>query len=211
MLNHLLVIEDRRARHVFFPEALEPRFRLVRFQRFADESEHRLDVRDTFFDGFETGIRRQLGPIQRADHPLIAVVSGDGSRTLGMAARPSVGFVSNLGKGMRCIHSNPLLGDVPPGATVEARALLPFVNGAFAVWTMFLMRGLGRGSTRSRKWVIRLQLGWIALAAIDLLLAYFLADRGLEPVPLITRMLIPTLLIYLLRRPSVRAGFGITP
>jgi hypothetical protein len=68
-------------------------------------------------------------PSQRADHPLIALVSADGRRTVGMASRPSVGFVSNLDRDMRCLHSNPLLGDVPPGATVEMKALVLFLNG----------------------------------------------------------------------------------
>lgn len=83
------------------------------------------------------------------------------------------------------------------------------LNGFFAVWTMFLMRGVGRRSRRSRSWIIRLQIGWILLAVIDLLLAVILADRGLEPVPVITRLLVPSLLIYLLRRPAVRALFEV--
>jgi hypothetical protein len=65
-------------------------------------------------------------PPQRADHPLIAVVSADGRRTVGMASKPTAGFVSNLDSDMRCLHSNPLLGDVPPGATVEVKTLLLF-------------------------------------------------------------------------------------
>lgn len=88
---------------------------------------------------------------------------------------------------------------------------LAVLNGVFAVWTMFLMRGIGKSSARARKWTIRLQVGWIALALIDLLLAILMADRGLEPVPVITRVLIPGLVIHMLRRPPVRYLFGLEP
>lgn len=88
---------------------------------------------------------------------------------------------------------------------------LALLNGVFAVWTMFLMRGIGRTSARARKWTIRLQIGWIILATIDFLLAIFMADRGLEPVPVITRILIPGLIIHLLRRRAVRFLFGLAP
>ena len=87
---------------------------------------------------------------------------------------------------------------------------LPLLNGVFAIWTMFLMRGIGNRGPRARLWTIRLQIGWIGLAVIDLLLAAFLADRGLEPVPVLTRLLVPTLLIHLLRRPTVRALFEVS-
>lgn len=93
------------------------------------------------------------------------------------------------------------------GAASANLVALPALNGGFAVWTMFLMRGLGRESARARRWVMRLQVGWLGLAAIDLALAGMLADRGLEPVPVVTRMLIPLLIIRLLRAPDPRQRF----
>lgn len=93
------------------------------------------------------------------------------------------------------------------GAASPTMVGLPVLNGFFAVWTMTLMRGIGRGSERARRWTVRLQFGWIGLAVVDLLLAALLASRGLEPVPIITRLLVPVLLIHLLNRPSVRALF----
>ncbi len=87
-------------------------------------------------------------------------------------------------------------------------AVLPILNATFAVWTMMLMRGVGRLSARARKWTIRLQVGWLLLAAVDMAFAILMADRSLEPVPVITRILLPAILIYLLRRPDVRTRFS---
>ncbi len=85
---------------------------------------------------------------------------------------------------------------------------LTVVNGLFATWTALLLRGIRLASPRARKWTLRLQIGWIGLATIDLLLAVLLADRALEPVPIITRMLIPTLVILVLRRPVMTGMLG---
>ena len=81
-------------------------------------------------------------PAQRADHPLIALVSRDGRSTAGMAGKPAAGFVSNLDEGMRCLHSNPLLGDVAPGAEVEIRTLVLFAEG-----------GLEDAAARADRWL----------------------------------------------------------
>ena len=94
------------------------------------------------------------------------------------------------------------------GLVSFALAFLPILNAVFALWTMMLMRGIGRLSARARTWTLRLQVGWIALAAVDMAFAMLMADRSLEPVPVITRILLPAVLIYLLRRPDVRSRFS---
>lgn len=66
--------------------------------------------------------------------------------------------------------------------------------------TVLAYRGLGRQSERSRRWLVRFQRAWILVGAVDLLLAIFLAGRGLELVPTLTRFVLPWVLIRFLRR-----------
>ncbi len=78
-----------------------------------------------------------------------------------------------------------------------------------AVTTLVLARRI-RGRRRStRRWILAIEVGWIALATVDLLLAVFLADRGLTPVGFMVRMALPGSIVWLLRRPAARAAFGI--
>jgi hypothetical protein len=93
------------------------------------------------------------------------------------------------------------------GLTMAAFVL----TGLATVVTLVLPRGLRRRSRRARKTVVVLQSLWLVSAAIDLLLAIFLARRGLEPVPTITRIVIPIAVFRILRRAQVRAAFGVKP
>lgn len=82
--------------------------------------------------------------------------------------------------------------------------------GAAAV-TLGLARQLGRRSRRGRKAAIWIELVVLLFATVDLLLAVALARRGLELVPVMTRIVLPTAVIRLLRRREVLAEFGLPP
>ena len=82
--------------------------------------------------------------------------------------------------------------------------------GAAGLTTVFYI-GLGRRSPRARRWLIRFQVGWIAFASIDLLLAIFLAGRVLAPIPLLTRIVLPYAIFRMLRKPAVQAEFWAAP
>ena len=90
-----------------------------------------------------------------------------------------------------------LMGSPTPGV----------VTGIAAMLTIVLYVGLGRRSPRSRKWLVRFQVGWIIFGTIDLLLAVFLANRSLAMVPMLTRFVLPYAIFRILRKPHVRAEF----
>lgn len=80
-----------------------------------------------------------------------------------------------------------------------------------AGWAMLLLlaaRGIGRRSRRARKIALTAMLAMVVWALLDMALAIFLARRGLEIVPLLTRIVIPVAVWRILRRPWVRAEFG---
>lgn len=80
-----------------------------------------------------------------------------------------------------------------------------------AVVTLVVYIGIGRRSDRSRRWLRRLQRGWIALGLLDLGLALFLAQRILEPMALLTRLVLPYVILRLIRRPDVAIEFWPAP
>lgn len=92
-----------------------------------------------------------------------------------------------------------------------AVAPLILLNLAAATLTLIAARGVVRRSRRSRRLAITLE--WIVLtfALVDLLLAALLAQRGLELVPLLTRIVVPFMIIRLLRHREIRAEFGLGP
>lgn len=89
-------------------------------------------------------------------------------------------------------------------------AAAPLVLAAViaAAGTLWLVQGIGRRSKRARKFAIWLQVGILIVAALDLLLAILLAQRSLELVPTLTRVVLPLTVFRLLRKPDVRAEFG---
>lgn len=91
------------------------------------------------------------------------------------------------------------------GPVAAPIALFGFLTAAGTLW---LVRGIGRRSKKARKVAIWLQVGILIVAAVDLLLAIFLAQRGLELVPTLTRVVLPVTVFRLLRKPDVRAEFG---
>ncbi len=97
-------------------------------------------------------------------------------------------------------------------AAMGGLTLVAFVlTGMGAMLTLLMPRGLRRRSRRARRTVVVLQILWLISATIDVLLALLLARRGLEPVPTLTRIVLPISLWRLLRRPQVRAAFGVKP
>ena len=80
-----------------------------------------------------------------------------------------------------------------------------------AIITVWLYIGLGRRSPRARKWLIRVQIAWITIGVIDLLLAIFVAQRFLEPIPLLTRFVLPYAIFRMLRTHVVQAEFWQAP
>lgn len=97
-------------------------------------------------------------------------------------------------------------------AAMGGLTLAAFIlTGAATILTLLLPAPLRRRSRRARKTTVVLQVLWLAAATIDLLLAAFLARRGLEPVPTITRVVVPVAIFRILRRPQVRTVFGVKP
>lgn len=93
------------------------------------------------------------------------------------------------------------------GAPLSAAVV---VTAGGAIMTLWLAAAVVRRSRRARKLALILQLGWLSFAAVDMLLAGFLTQRGLELVPVLTRIVLPLAIVVILRRREVRAWFGIT-
>lgn len=84
------------------------------------------------------------------------------------------------------------------------------VLGLVGATTAFiLVRGVGRRSRVARKVTLWLQAGILLVALIDSGLAIVVAQRGLELVPTLTRVVLPISIFVLLRRDPVRREFGL--
>ena len=90
-------------------------------------------------------------------------------------------------------------------------ALVVVLTGGAAFLTLMSARGVVRRSRRARTTAIWLEGFVLAFAVVDLILAILLAKRGLELVPVLTRIVLPIAVIRLLRRRQVRAEFGLGP
>ena len=77
--------------------------------------------------------------------------------------------------------------------------------------TLALLIGIRRRWRRARTVTVSLQVLWLVGATLDLLLAAFLARRGLELVPTLTRIVLPFALFRIMRKPQVREAFGARP
>ena len=96
-------------------------------------------------------------------------------------------------------------------ATGGVLAPLAVVNLIGAVVTLRMASQIGFGSRRTRKITVLLQVGWLLFAAIDLALALFITQRGLELVPLLTRVVLPLTIFRMLRTQRARDLFGVGP
>lgn len=92
-------------------------------------------------------------------------------------------------------------------------AVAPLVglNLLAATLTLTAARGVSRRSRRSRRLALTLEWVVLAFALVDFLLAVALAQRGLELVPMLTRVVLPLAVIRMLRLREIRAEFGLGP
>lgn len=85
------------------------------------------------------------------------------------------------------------------------------LNLCLASMTLFLANRITRRGRKARRTVLWLQYGWLAIAAVDLLLSLFMTQRLLEPVPTLTRIVVPIALVRTLRSPHARLLFNVPP
>ena len=78
-----------------------------------------------------------------------------------------------------------------------------------AVLTLYLAARVGRRGRAVRRLILGLQLGWLLFATIDLFLTLAMAQRTLELVPIMTRIVLPVAIFRMLRRPRARDAFGV--
>jgi hypothetical protein len=88
-----------------------------------------------------------------------------------------------------------LVGGVAMGAMGPA-----VLTGGAALLTLALYARLGRRSRRAHTTLRWLQIGWVAFGVIDLVAALLLARRGLGPVAMLVRFLLPIAILRLARR-----------
>lgn len=72
-------------------------------------------------------IERSWAAREQADIPLIATVSEDGRRVIGLAFDNAYKIMTNCG--IPCIHADPQFADCPDGETREIRGRIYFVEG----------------------------------------------------------------------------------
>ena len=112
------------------------------------------------------------------------------------------------------------------GAVAVASAFQVLLFGAFlgaplgvvmvlgvgaAALTLVLAARVTTRSRRARRFPVVTQVLWLGLALVDLLLAIFLASRGLGLVPTLTRVVLPIAILRLLHDPGVLAEFRVIP
>ena len=98
------------------------------------------------------------------------------------------------------------------GAFLGAPLLVLILLGTgAAVLTLALGAAVVRRSRKARRILVILEVLWMIGAAVDLLLSLFLAKRGLGIVASLTRIVLPYAIFRTLRRPYVRAEFGLGP
>ncbi|MCL1595286.1 MAG: hypothetical protein M3132_13130 [Actinomycetia bacterium] len=99
------------------------------------------------------------------------------------------------------------------GATIIFGGL-PLLGALLSVaattFTLVLVARIPKRRPSTRKWIMRLQVGWITMGLLDLALALGLAGRGLTPVGFLVRIVLPVSIFWLLRRPAARSEFGVT-
>jgi hypothetical protein len=75
---------------------------------------------------------RELKISAELDHPLIATSNRDDTAVIGMLfERPAQHFHNRAGS-MACVHSDPLLGDIEPGAGITTRGKIIYFDGSAA-------------------------------------------------------------------------------
>lgn len=85
------------------------------------------------------------------------------------------------------------------------------LNGGLAATTLYLAKRILHHGRKARRIVLGLQYAWLFGATIDLLLSIFMTQQLLEPVPILTRIVVPFALIRMLRSPRSRLLFNVPP
>lgn len=80
-------------------------------------------------------------------------------------------------------------------------------TGGMAFLILALAAGLGRRSRLARRLTLVIEAFILLGAAVDLGLSLALAHAFLDPVPTLTRLVIPVAVVVLLRKASARAAF----
>jgi hypothetical protein len=75
---------------------------------------------------------RELEVSARLDHPLIATSNRDGTAVVGLLFERTAQHFHNRAGNMACVHSDPLLGDIEPGAARTMRGKLVYFEGSTA-------------------------------------------------------------------------------
>lgn len=87
--------------------------------------------------------------------------------------------------------------------TLGSPLLVPLVasvlGSALSLWAALRV-------DQRRTLIVLVQVLWITGAGVDLLLSVLLAHRGFGLVPALTRVLLPGLIVWLARRPTLGAG-----
>ncbi len=101
--------------------------------------------------------------------------------------------------------------------TVEALVFAPFVGpggiasialtAAAAIVTLATAWALRRHRRLARRWTLVAEAGVLVVASIDATLSFALAGTGPGLVLIMSRIVIPIVVVGLLRRPVVRSGF----
>ena len=110
-----------------------------------------------------------------------------------------------------------LQGAILVASAIETLVFLSFVGptgigaliltGLAAGLTLLAAWGLGRRSRTARRWTLVAETGVLLLAVADIGLALFLAGGDVAPTTLVTRIVIPLAVIWILRRGDVRAAY----
>jgi len=89
--------------------------------------------------------------------------------------------------------------------------ILMGLNLGLAALTLYLAKRIPHHGRRARRTVLWLQYGWLFGAIIDTTLSLIMIQRLLEPVPILTRIVVPLALIRMLRSPQSRLLFNVPP
>lgn len=85
------------------------------------------------------------------------------------------------------------------------------LTGGGAVLSLLLAGRIGRVGRKARRTVLWMQYAWLSAAAIDLVVSLLMTQRLLEPVPILTRIVVPLAIVRMLRSSRARDLFDVPP
>lgn len=89
--------------------------------------------------------------------------------------------------------------------------ILMGLNLGLAGVTLYLAKRIPHQGRKARRAVLWLQYGWLFGAFVDTTLSLVMIQRLIEPVPILTRIIVPVALIRMLRSPRSRLLFSVPP